>query len=180
MEHLIFGVDWDNIYYINPDKIVNGNLLWNKKPAWGRGFKFENAPLQLTGGIFRLHCRNGDSFNTIKLTDNVKQINIQQNIGFISCFEKEKLKHFWCIINGLNYTIAQETEEIFSFAVKQTNDATLIFVPKDGRIEILRTPDFAIIDSIAFSESTSQSSIYLTKSGLLLLENQTLYLINRN
>jgi serine/threonine protein kinase len=179
VDHMLFGVDWDNIYHIHPDKIVNGNVGWDKTPSWGRGFKFEYSPIQLTGGIARTHYRNGDTFNAVKLPVNAKSLNLKGNIGVITYFENEKIIHQWCCIDGLNFEMCKETEEIFSFAVKQNAGASFVFVPKDGKIEIMRAPDFTTIDSIDFKECTSQSEIFLTRSGLLLLENQVLYLINR-
>lgn len=179
IDQVLFGVDWENIYHIYPDKIINNNVSWSKTPSWGRGFKFEFSPIQLTGGVARTHYRNGDTINSVKLPLNAKNLNLKGNIGVITYFEGEKIKHNWFCINGLNFAMCKETEEIYSFAIKQAEGATFVFVPKDGKIEILRTPDFSVIDSIVFEECTSQSQIFLTRSGLLLLENQVLYLINR-
>jgi hypothetical protein len=163
-----------------PDKIVNKNIAWSKNPGWGRGFKFERSPIQLTGGIARTHYRNNDTINNIKLPVHPRNLSIQKNIGIITHIENEKIKHHWFFINGLQFEMCKETEEIFSFAVQETTGSTFVFVPQDGLIEILRVPDFTVIDKICFAECTSQSQLYLTQSGLLLLENQVLYLINRN
>jgi hypothetical protein len=179
IDHILFGVDWEHLYQIHPDKIVNGNMAWNKTPSWGRGFKFEYSPIQLTGGIARTHYRNGDTFNSVKLPVNAKSLTMKGNIGVITYLENEKIMHRWYCIDGLNFEMSKETEEIFSFAVKQNASASFVFVPEDGKIEILRAPDFTMVDSIDFKECTSQSEIFLTRSGLLLLENQVLYLINR-
>ena len=180
LDHILFGVDWENIYHIYPDKIINKNVSWSKIPSWGRGFKFEFSPIQLTGGVARTHFRNGDAINSVKLPLNAKNLNLKGNTGVITYFEDEKIKHNWFCINGLNFVMCKETEEIFSFAVKQTTETAFVFVPKDGKIEILRTPDFSAVDSIEFDVCTAQSQIFLTRSGLLLLENKVLYLINRN
>jgi len=180
IDNLVFGVDWDNIYHINPDKIVNQNIAWSKVNSWGRGFKFDPSPIQFTGGIARTHFRTGDTINSIKLPINAKSWNLKGNVGVISYLDSDKTKHNWAIINGLNLEIGKETDEISSFAVKQSSNTSFIFVPKDGKIDILRSTDFETIDTINFEESTSQSQIFITKSGLLLLENQVLYLINRN
>ncbi|MFA9391386.1 MAG: hypothetical protein ACERKD_16375 [Prolixibacteraceae bacterium] len=75
--------------------------------------------------------------------------------------------------------MCRETDEIFSFASKQTAGADLILVPGDGKIDILKVLDFNAVDSMAVNVCTGQSKIYFTQSGLLLLENQVLYLINR-
>lgn len=179
IDHVLFGVDWENIYHIYPDKIVNDNLSWSKNPSWGRGFKFEFSPIQLTGGVARTHYRNGETINAVKLPFNAKSINLKGSVGVITYFENEKIKHNWFTIDGLNFEQGIETEEIFSFAVKQNPGADFVFVPKDGKVEILRTSDFSVIDSIDFDECTSQSQIFITRSGLLLLDNQVLYLINR-
>ncbi|MBN2610035.1 MAG: hypothetical protein JXB00_00600 [Bacteroidales bacterium] len=179
MDHVLFGVDHENIYHIYPDKIINRNLFLNKVSAWGRGFRFEESPVQLTGGILRAHFFNGNSVNSIKLPFNPKRLSIHGNIGVISYPENEKIKNRWFFVRGLDFISGVETEEIFSFAVKQSADNTFIFVPKDGRIEILRTPDFNVIDFIDYKECTSQSQIFITHSGILLLENRNLYLLNR-
>jgi hypothetical protein len=180
MDHILFGVDWDNMYHIYPDKIINKNVSWSKNPSWGRGYKFEFSPIQLTGGVARTHYRNGNTINSVKLPVNAKNLNLKSNVGVITYFEGEKIKHNWFYINGLNFEPGIETEEIFSFAVRQTPGVSFVFVPRDGKIEIMRTPDFAVVDSIDFAECTAQSQIFLTRSGLLLLESQVLYLINRN
>ena len=180
IDHLIFGVDWENIYHINPDKVVNQNIAWNKVNSWGRGFKFDSSPIQFTGGVARTHFRTGDIINSTKLPLHVKTLNLKGNIGVISYLDDDKTKYNWAIINGLHLEIGKETDEILSFAVKQTENTNFIFVPKDGKIDILRSSDFEIIDTINFDEVTSQSQLFITKSGLLLLENQVLYLIIRN
>ncbi len=179
MEHLLFGVDWDNLYQIFPDKIISNNILWNKTPTWGRGFRFEQHPMQLTGGVARVHFRNGDSINSVKLPRDAKTLVLHGNIGVITDFEKEKIRHNWFQIKGLDLEMGRETNEVFSFAVRQNGNHDFVFVPKDGVIEVLRTPDFAVVDSVAFKECTSQSIIFLTHAGLLLLENKVLYLLNR-
>jgi hypothetical protein len=158
---------------------VNKNIAWSKNTSWGRGFKFEYSPIQLTGGIARTHYRNNDSINAVKLPVNAKNLNIKGNIGVITFLENEKIKHHWFFINGLNFELGIETDEIFSFAIKQAYETSFVFVPKDGKIEILRAPDFSLIDSIDFKECTSHSQIFVTRSGILLMENQILYLINR-
>jgi hypothetical protein len=43
----------------------------------------------------------------------------------------------------------------------------------------LKAPEFDVVDSMEVSVCTSQSKIAYTQSGLVLLENQVLYLINR-
>ncbi|MBI9058653.1 MAG: hypothetical protein JEZ01_12885 [Labilibaculum sp.] len=180
IDHLVVGVDWENIYYFNPDKVVNENIAWNKVNSWGRGFKFDPSPIQFTGGVARTHFRTGDTINSIKLPLHAKTLNLKGNIGVISYLGGDKTKYNWAIINGLHLEVGKETDEILSFAVKQSGTTNYIFVPKDGKIDILRSSDFETIDSINFEEATSQSQLFITKSGLLLLENQVLYLINRN
>ncbi len=159
---------------------MNQNIAWSKVNSWGRGFKFDPSPIQFTGGIARTHFRIGDTINSIKLPLNVKTLNLKGNIGVISYLDADKTKYNWAIINGLNLEIGKETDEILSFAVKQSSNTSFIFVPKDGKIDVLRSTDFETVDTINFEETTSQSQLFITKSGLLLLENQVLYLINRN
>lgn len=180
LDQIIHGVDGENLYHIYPDKILNQNIAYNKTPAWGRGFKFINSPVQLTGGIARIHYRNGNMINSTKLSVNPKTINMIGNIGFITYLENEKLRNYWCYINSLNLEFSKETDEIYSFAMKQANGVSYVFVPADGKVEILRVPDFEKVDAIDFRECTAQSKIFITHSGLLLLENNVLYLINRN
>ena len=137
------------------------------------------SPIQFTGGVARTHFRTGDNINSAKLPVKVKTWNMKGNIGVISYFDGDKIKYNWAVINGLNIEIGKETEEILSYAVKQSSTGNFIFVPKEGRIDILRSIDFETIDTINFEEATSQSQLFITKSGLLLLENQSVYLINR-
>jgi hypothetical protein len=33
MDHVIFGVDWDYVYHLYPDKISNKNVAWSKTLA---------------------------------------------------------------------------------------------------------------------------------------------------
>lgn len=179
LEHVIFGTDHDNIYHIFPDRIVNGNVYFRKIPAWGHGFRFEETPVQLTGGTFRAHLLYGDNINSIKLPVNPQKLIVHGSIGVISYPEKERIRNSWFITKGLDYIPGAETEEIFSFAVKQVPGNSFIFVPKDGRIEILRTPDFIMVDHIEFEACTGQSQIALTNSGLILREKTSLYVINR-
>ncbi len=102
------------------------------------------------------------------------------DIGVVFCLDGDRTKYNWVMINGLYIEIGKETGEILSIAVKQSVNTNFIFVPKNGKIDILRSSDFETIDSMNFEEATSQSQLFITKSGLLLLENQELYLINRN
>ncbi len=176
---LVFGVDNDNMYTIHPDKIINNNVSWKKAPAWGRGFKFYPAPVQLAGGIFRVIYKLKNGINSARLPFRPKALIMKDDIGLICYSENDKLKHYWIKITNLNLSLLQETEEIFSFATVQKNGSSNIFVPKDGFIEILRVPDFVVIDKLTVQYSTLHSEVFFTQAGLFLLENGTLYLINR-
>jgi len=83
-------------------------------------------------------------------------------------------------MQGLNFELDRDTKETFSFAVKQPHGGSLIFVPGDGKIEILRIPNFSMVQCHQFWRMYRQLQIFLIHSGWLLLENQVLYLINRN
>ena len=179
MGSMVFGVDWENTYQFYPDKIVNGNLAWSKRPTWGRGFKFEESPIQYAGGNTWIHFQSDETINVVKAPEGTRFLKMIGNVGVLSIFENEILKHYWIHFDGLDLKKIREIDEIYNFAIKQTSEADLIFVPGDRKIDILKVPEFKIVDSIAVNMCTSQSIIYFTQSGLLLLENQVLYLINR-
>jgi hypothetical protein len=179
MNNMLFGVDWDNSYQIFPDKIVNGNLSWTKHATWGRGFRIEDSPMQYAGGTTWIHCQSGEFINLVKAPDNARFLKLIGNVGTLSIIENEVLKHYWVHIDGLALKLCRETDEIFSFARKQNSGSDYIFIPGDGKIDILKVPEFTLVDSMAVSMCTSQSQICFTHSGLLVLENQVLYLINR-
>lgn len=162
-----------------PDKIINRQLSWNKTPAWGKGLKFESSPIQQTGGIERTHYRLGESVNTVTLPMHIKTIRSWGSVGIITYIDQETLKHHWFRINGLRLTVEKELAEPTDFATKQMGQTTMVFVPQDGRIEVLRANDFETVDTILVPVATAQSQIYMTDAGLLLYENKTLYLINR-
>lgn len=89
------------------------------------------------------------------LTINAKTLNVKGDIGVVFCLDGDRTKYNWVMINGLYIEIGKETGEILSIAVKQSVNTNFIFVPKNGKIDILRSSDFETIDSINFEEATS-------------------------
>jgi serine/threonine protein kinase len=180
LDHIVLGIDNENIYQLHPDKIINRQLSWHKTPAWGKGFKFESSPIQLTGGVERTHYRLGESINAVTLPLRTKTIHTKGNIGITTYIDQETVKHRWFRIDGLCLNIEKELDEPTDFAIKQMGQTTMVFVPQDGCIEVLRANDFEKIDTILVPIATAQSQIFMTNAGVLVFENRTLYLINRN
>jgi hypothetical protein len=68
------------------------------------------------------------------------------------------------------------TQLSFDYLPRFSAMGKMLFVPKDGEIDVYA--DMTLATTLDVPNCTRDSRLYVTNSGILLLENNTLYLLN--
>lgn len=174
---LDYGTDVLYNFQLMAGKVVGIN--YSTIPVFAKSIIFRTVPIQNFGSAQYLNIAFDRSYKMVNTGKGIKDA-FYCNDYYAGEF-KLKTKTVYKIRNASS----QKAHEISldympHFAVKTVKMDRLlydlIFVPNNGCIDVYK--DFQLIQSMAVSNCTQDSQLYVTNAGILMLENKTLYLLN--
>lgn len=175
-------------YYHNGNSLMivdyNRDLQWNynidnqlagveksQTPVFAKSILFNGCPIQNFGNKKFLNIPVGKSYTMYEVPFGTKTALYSQGYCVTESVEKNKVK--FTLMKPSNHKLESgiELDYLPHFCVK----GDLIFIPEDGFIGIYK--DWTMITKLDCS-CTRNSLLFATNSGIVMLENQSLYLLN--
>jgi len=135
-----------------------------------------------SGGVMRIFYNIGGEIAGVKLPVAVKQIQQKANVGMVQYIENQKVINKYFRIDGLKFQLQSENlDEISDFAyMPSSKNLGYIFEPADNKILVKRSLDFTEVSQIDCDLVTAQSKLQSNRAGIILWENERVYLLNKN
>jgi hypothetical protein len=166
----------DNISYkIYLNDILNNNIKFELFNIYGKSMKKIEGLVQNISGNYYAFNESNNKLNHIHIPYSLKDIYQVNNVGVIQYFENDSIKHKLFNIKGL---VPSFSDEINGFRYIGNKENAFIIVPEDNFIKILRIEDFSEIVNFECPISSTDSQCFNTISGILMLSDNNLYLIN--
>ena len=117
----------------------------------------------------------------VNLPVKIQDLYQSKNVGIIEYVEKKEIKYKFFKVKDLKLNVSQNEIAGWSdFAFRADKDGEgFIFMPVDDAIKIIRTQDFAEISDMKCSLVSSESVLRNTNAGLILFDNQKVWLLNK-
>jgi len=181
LENILISVANGQMYWIYLDEVLNHSIKNKRTEVFSEGMLHHNGLIQNTGGVQRIFYHTGKDLATVKLGRNVKQVYQYGNIGLVQFIDNKKLVNRYFKINGLHLEFVDLKPEVsIEFAYMQQNKENgFIFEPEDNKLFIRRTEDFKQITEMQCSKVSRQSSLFYTKAGIIIWEEDEVYLVNK-
>jgi len=165
---LVIDYAQDIQYNYCTSKQLAGSIQKTNTSVFAKSVLFRGAPIQNFGIKKFLNAPKEDRYQLIPISEHTKDVHYCD--GFVAVETKNK---------STEYTLYKDAHAIKDleylpfFAVK----GNVVLMPEDGFIEVLNSGGDTLT-KFNVSNCTRSSKLYNTNSGILLLENKTLYLLN--
>lgn len=181
LENILTVVDEENMFTIYIDEIINKSVRNKRTPVSGRSFTNHSGFIQNIGGKRRIFYNTQKNIASVKTDKYLKAVYQNNNAGIISEIEADKLIHRFFVIKGLEIYFSNKIAEFSHIAyMKDGKENGFVFEPDDNKINIYRTQDFALISEISCSIINKQTRLFYTKSGIIAINENSTFLINKN
>ncbi len=164
----VFDYGTDTQWNINVANQV-GALDCISTPVFAKSIIVRDAPIQNFGGAKFLNVPFGNKYTLVKVPQGTKNAVYCNHVASIEYVNKRKTV-YQLLHPTKQFTI--DLDYLPHFAVKDN----LVFVPDNGTIQVYM--NFAPISTLDVPNCTRDSKLYSTTSGILMLENNSLYLLN--
>lgn len=181
-EDILMVIDYDNMYKIFIDDIFGTVIKMTTISVFGKGFQSYKSFMYNSGGKQNLfYNESGKEISIVNLPVKIQDLYQQRNVGIIQFIENKVIKYKFFKIKDLKLSVSQnEIDNWSDFAFRADKDGEgFIFAPQDNSIKIIRTQDFAEVSELKCSLVSSQSTIRNTNAGLILFDNEKVWLLNK-
>ncbi len=178
--NFIIMLEDDYIYKVNLDEIKFKNIAYTRQDAYGPGFLTHNGLIQNVGGVYYVHYNIKNQLSISQTPTTLKGVYQRNDIGIAQFVENQQVKFKYYNINNLKFTFYQETDSLSHFAYRgnNLNDAN-IYQPKDNVIEVLRGLDLYKIAEIKCSLIATDTRLYSCNAGIIAINENEAWLINK-
>ena len=184
-KNLLAVVEDNYLKYWFLDEINKDFVRIEQTQAFGKGIKTNNEGLwQIAGGKPYIFYHSGKNLSSVLASQILYQVRLSGNHGIVSyrkqAANEASIEHAFFSLVDMQFRLsAVRLENSKSLAYKAINSHHgLIFEPHDDKLLIRRSEDFAVIQDLECSVLSSESAIFATKAGILVLENNQCYLLN--
>ena len=163
------------------DEIIYQNIRMERVEVFVEGIRSIQSFVQQAGGVQNVFYKNKTNLSTIRLEKRVLNIVQKDNFAMISQKENNQIKYKFITIEGLKFKeFKADFDESASFAVQKSESGKkILFFCTDNYIEVRDSLNLSILTKFAFKGVSALSEIYSTKAGLVILENNKMFLVNK-
>lgn len=176
-------IEEESLYHLDLDEVKYNTIKYTRQSAFGPSFTTHSGMIQNVGGTYYLHYSSQKSVSVAKSPFAIRGAYGIRDVGIVQYVEKGETKFKFYNISDSNLTLYHETENLSHIAYRGENsksETSLVFQPADNTINVLRAMDFHQIAEIKCSVASSDSRLYNTGSGLLIINEDQAWLINKN
>jgi hypothetical protein len=163
---MVLDYDTDMQYNFDLEMQLAG-ISNNSLIVFAKSFIIRDVPIQNFGAQKYMNIPVGRSYTMIGLPPDTKNAVYCDNHWAIEYKKKTKVGYMLMSSYG-----SEELDYLPYFTVK----SGMLFVPENGYIDVYK--DLQVIMKLDCPQCTRDSKLYSSVSGILLLENNTLYLLN--
>jgi serine/threonine protein kinase len=157
-------------FNISIDEQIGDSVRHTITPMYAKSILYGESPLQNFGGIKKLNVPNGHTYRMVDIPKTTKDaVWCNGYVGF-EYIHRNKVEYMIENVDG------NGTQLSFDYLPRFSAMGKMLFVPKDGEIDVYA--DMTLATTLDVPNCTRDSRLYVTNSGILLLENNTLYLLN--
>jgi serine/threonine protein kinase len=181
-EDMIVVIDYDNMYKIFIDEVMGSIIKISQMSVYGKGFQSYNSLVYNSGGKQNIfYNESGKEMSIVNLPIRIRDLKQQDTVGVLEFDEKQATKYkLFKIKDSKIHISSSELPGWTNFCYRKTEGAEgFVFVPVDDAIKIYRTQDFAEISEMKCDLVTSESTLKNTNAGIVLLEDDKVWLLNK-
>jgi len=102
------------------------------------------------------------------------------DVGILKFEENKQIKYKFFNITDAKVNLFGEIDELSHFAYRGTNcKNALLFIPDENKINVIRALDFYKLAEINCSVISSNTRLFNTESGIIALNDNESFLINK-
>jgi len=162
------------------DEIIGSSVKNTRNEVFGQSFSHHTGLLQNISGQKRTFYNSGKDLASVKIGFPAKEIRSQGQVSCIQYIEDNKIVTQYVFFDGLKAMVSQNATELLTdFAYMPTGNSGFIFEPADDAIKVLRTQDFQTVSLLECPQVSSLSKLQYSGAGIVALENERVYLLNR-
>lgn len=181
-ENILVVIDYDNMYKVFIDDIFGSVVKLTTVNVFGKGFQSYKSLMYNSGGKQNIfYNESGKEMSIVNLPVKIQDLYQQKNVGIIQYVEKKEIKYKFFKVKDLKLNVSQnEISNLSDFAFRADKDGEgFIFMPADDAIKIVRTQDFAEVSELKCNLVSSESTLRNTNAGLVLFDNNKVWLLNK-
>ena len=181
-ENILVVIDYDKMYKVFLDEVFGHIVRITTLNVFGKGFQNYNGLIYNSGGKQNVLFNESDKeMSIVSLPVKIQDLYQNRNVGIVQYVDNKDIKYKFFKVKGLKLNVSQNEIPNFSqFAYRMEKDGEgFIFMPKDDKISIVRSNDFAEVSEIKCSLASADSILRNTNSGLILFEENKVWLLNK-
>jgi serine/threonine protein kinase len=173
----LFVIDLDNNIgtKVVIDNIINNNVQQIGTTMYAPSIQINDAIMQFVGDSNWFFIPNGTNHNTVRTHLNIKNAYQRNGIFCVEHIENNKIKYGLYKINGTQLEFIFELSDFSYFDVL----GDFIFVPSDGKINLISILRKEIVMTIDCPISKTDSKLYQTNGGMIIFTNNRVFFINK-
>jgi hypothetical protein len=181
-EDILVVIDYDKMYKIFIDDIFSSVIKMTTMSVFGKGFQPYQSLIYNSGGKQNIfYNESGREMSFVHLPVKIQDLYQRKNVGIIQYVEKKVIKYKLFKIKDLKINVSQneiDNWSDFAFRADGTGEG-FIFMPKDDKISIIRSQDFAEISELKCNLISAQTILKNTNSGLIAFDDEKVWLLNK-
>lgn len=181
-EDILVVIGYDNMYKIFIDDIFSSVIKMTTMNVFGKGFQPYQSLIYNSGGKQNIfYNESGKEMSFVHLPVKIQDLYQRKNVGIIQYIENKVIKYKFFKIKDLKINVSQnEIDNWSDFAFRSDGTGEgFIFMPADDSIKIIRTQDFSEVSEMKCGLVSSTSTIKNTNSGLVLFDDEKVWLLNK-
>lgn len=174
--NIIVIVSDDTMYKFDLNNKYNDIISYETISVFGGRFVNYNGLHQnVSGNSVLFYEKNG--LNTSILKTKVKDIHQTDNFGVVEIIENETIKYKLFSIKNLQTQLFDTSYNNLRFF--DALNENMIVVPEDDKLLFVRTEDMQPIINFTCNEVSENSIIHCTNAGIIVVNQNSIYLINK-